>query len=240
MNTVRTFLSIAAAKSWPLFQLDVNNAFLHGDLDKEIYITLPTDFYNYERSKRKVCTLHESLYGLKQASHKWFHKFSEAFISCGFVTSLNDYSLFTYTKFGHFIALLIYVDDVIITWTPANIFQEIKQFINSRFKIKDSGTLRYFFGIEVARSSTGIFINQRKYVLDLLSISGMLGCKPSTIPMVTKKHPTLSTVDHVLDQVSYRHFIGKLLYLTVTRPYISFVVQVLSNFSSALLSKQHT
>lgn len=193
MNTVRAFLAIAAAKSWTLFQLDVNNAFLHGVLDEQVYMKLPTGFYQSDRSKHKVCRLYKSLYGLKQASRQWFQKFSDALISYGFTTSLNDYSLFTYSNKGQFIALLLYVDDVIITGTSTELIQTIKQFIDSQFKIKDLGTLKYFLGIEVARSAVGIFINQRKYVLDLLSETVLLGCKPSSTPMDTKQRLALST-----------------------------------------------
>ncbi|CAM8889824.1 unnamed protein product [Rhodiola kirilowii] len=159
MNTVRTLLAIASSKGWPLYQLDVDNAFLYGHLDEEVYMTLPIGFYKTEKSQGKVCKLNKSIYGLKQASRQWFSKFSDALIQFGFTPSLNDYSLFTYNKKGTYMALLVYVDDVIITRPSDNLIASVKEFIHSKFKIKDLGQLHYFLGIEVARSHSGIFIN---------------------------------------------------------------------------------
>ncbi|CAM8989719.1 unnamed protein product [Rhodiola kirilowii] len=174
MTTIRTALTLASAKHWPLYQLDVNNAFLHGTLDEEVYMMLPPGHLQNLKSQGKVCRLKKSLYGLKQASRQWFSKFSDALISFGFKQSLHDYSLFTYEADGTFLILLVYVDDVVITGTCTAMIHKVKQFIHDAFKIKDLGLLKYFLGIEVARSDDGVFINQRKYALDLLNDVGLL------------------------------------------------------------------
>ncbi|CAM8945479.1 unnamed protein product [Rhodiola kirilowii] len=233
MNTVRTLLAVASSRGWPLYQLDVDNAFLHGQLDEEVHMTLPTGFYKTEKSKGKVCKLNKSIYGLKQASRQWFAKFSDALIQFGFVASLNDYSLFTYNKKGVYLALLVYVDDVIITGTSNTPISSVKQFIHDKFKIKDLGQLHYFLGIEVARSNNGLFLNQRKYALDLISEAGLLGCKPSTTPMDTKHKLALSTTPVLDDPSSYRRLVGQLIYLTVTRPDLSYSVHILSQFMAS-------
>ncbi|CAM8877096.1 unnamed protein product [Rhodiola kirilowii] len=204
MNTVRTLLAVAISKGWPLYQLDVNNAFLHGSLTEEVYMTLPPGFYKTDKAKKRVCKLHKSLYGLKQASRQWFSKFSEALISYGFESSLNDYSLFTLTTQQGYIALLVYVDDIIITGTSQALIDQVKWFIDSKFKIKDLGTLRYFLGLEVARSKSALFINQRKYALELIKDAGLLGCKPSSLPMDTKHKLSLSTSSVLEDPTKYR------------------------------------
>ncbi|CAM8981391.1 unnamed protein product [Rhodiola kirilowii] len=123
MNTIRALLAVAVSKGWPLFQLDVDNVFLHGHLDEEVYMSLPPGFYKNEKAQGKVCRLLKSLYGLKQAPRQWYSRFSDALVGFGFVQSLNDHSLFTYNEEGIFLALLVYVDDVILTGTSM-IFSE--------------------------------------------------------------------------------------------------------------------
>ncbi|CAM8982071.1 unnamed protein product [Rhodiola kirilowii] len=238
MNTVRTFLALASSKEWPLYQLDVDNAFLHGHLDEEVYMALPPGFFKTEKMQGKVCKLKKSLYGLKQALRQWFERFSDALVLFGFSPSLNDYSLFTYDKGGEFLALLVYVDDVIITVTSTTLMDSVKQFIHSQFKIKDLGQLHYFLGIEVARSSSGIFINQRKYALELISEAGLLGCKPSTTPMDPKHNLSLSSTPALADPAIYRRLVGQLIYLTVTRPDLAYSVHILSQFM-AIPRKEH-
>ncbi|CAM8945952.1 unnamed protein product [Rhodiola kirilowii] len=233
MPTVRTVLALAASKDWPLYQLDVDNAFLHGDLDEEVYMTLPPGFYKKEKQQGLICRLNKSLYGLKQAPRQWFSKFADALLSYGFIQSPNDHSLFTLAKGDDFIILLVYVDDIVLTGTSASLIQAIKAYIHSEFRIKDLGLLKYFLGIEVARSSDGIFINQRKYALDLLTEVGLLGCKPSSTPMDIKQKLAISNAPKLEDPTTYRKLVGKLIYLNVTRPDIAFSVHILSQFLAA-------
>ncbi|CAM8977134.1 unnamed protein product [Rhodiola kirilowii] len=228
--TVRMVLALAASKEWPLYQLDVDNAFLHGDLQEEVYMTIPPGYFQKEKQMRMVCKLNKSLYGLKQAPRQWFSKFADSLFSYGFTQSPNDHSLFTLNKGNEFIILLVYVDDIVMTGTSIPLISAIKAFIHAEFRIKDLGLLKYFLGIEVARSSSGIFINQRKYALDLLTETGLLGCKPNTTHMHIKQKLALSTAPKLADPTTYRQLVGKLSYLNVTRPNIAFSVHILSQF----------
>jgi hypothetical protein len=226
--TVRLLLSIAAIKNWSLHQLDVNNAFLQGDLNEEVYMKLPPGFSH--KGKSCVCKLNKSIYGLKQASRQWFSKFSTTLIQKGFRQSISDYSLFTYKTNQTTIFVLVYVDDIIITGNNEDAISDIKRFLAKAFSIKDLGNLSYFLGIEVSRSKKGIFLCQRKYTLDILSDSGMTGCRPSDFPMEPHLRLRPNDGSPLPDPTIYRRLIGRLLYLAVTRPDIQYVVNTLSQF----------
>ena len=161
-STVRTLLAVASAQQWSLIQLDINNAFLHGDLTKEVYMELPPG-YPSKGEPNLVCRLNKSLYGLKQASRQWFARFSATIIKQGFIQSKSDYSLFTRLQGTTFIALLVYVDDILLANNNIEAVHVLKDSLHSEFKLKDLGNLKYFLGLEVARSTKGISLCQRKY-----------------------------------------------------------------------------
>ena len=164
--TAKVLLALAASQKWNLVQLDMNNAFLHGDLHEEVYIDLPLGYKRKgEHGSKLVCKLQKSIYGLKQASRQWYSKFSQALIQFGFKHSRSDYSLFTKRSSPSFVALLVYVDDIVITSPSIAEIDELKLFLHSQFKLKDFGVLKYFLGLEIARSINGIVLSQRHYTL---------------------------------------------------------------------------
>lgn len=225
--SVRCLLSLAAAQNWSIHQLDVNNAFLHGDLHEEIYMSPPPGFWR--QGENLVCRLNKSLYGLKQAPRQWFEKFSIAMRSAGYVQSKADYSLFTRKKGKSFTALLIYVDDILITGNDFMAISALKKFLNKQFRIKDLGDLKYFLGIEVSRSKNGFYISQRKYALEIISDADLLGAAPIDTPM--ERGLKLSDKGDLLKDASrYRRLVGRLIYLTISRPDITYSVHVLSRF----------
>ncbi|CAM8914183.1 unnamed protein product [Rhodiola kirilowii] len=193
-------------------------------------MTLPPGYFKHEKAQGKVCKLLKSVYGIKQAPRQWYARFSDALISFGFLQSPNDHSLFTYNKEGVFLALLVYVDDVILTGTSSDLIQKVKAFIHDLFKIKDLGQLRYFLGFEVSRSDEGLFLNQRKYALELISEAGLLACKSSIIPMDTNHKLGLSTASVLADPMPYRRLVGQFIYLTNTRPDLAYPIHILSQF----------
>ncbi|XP_019414086.1 PREDICTED: uncharacterized protein LOC109325899 [Lupinus angustifolius] len=186
-----------------------------------------------------VCKLNKSLYGLKQASRQWFAKLSTFLISLGYKQSHHDHSLFTKIHNSKFTALLIYVDDLILAGNDNNEIISVKNHLDAQFKIKDLGTLKYFLGLEVARNHKGITLCQRKYALDLLFDTGFLHSKPVPTPMV--KHINLHDQDSTLfhDPLLYRQLVGRLLYITNTRPDLSFATQQLSQFMTNPTTRHH-
>ncbi|KAK2454457.1 putative mitochondrial protein [Trifolium repens] len=231
LTTVRTLLAVAAVKNWHLHQLDVNNAFLHRDLHEDVYMKIP-DGVPCDKPCL-VCKLEKSLYGLKQASRKWYEKLTALLINEGYTQSTSDYSLFTYTKNNTFTVLLVYVDDIILAGDSMAEFDRIKAVLDVAFKIKNLGQLKYLLGLEVSHSKQGIAVSQRKYCLDMLKDSGFLGSKPASTPLDTsiKLHSTAGSP--YSDISSYRRLVGRLLYLNTTRPDIAFATQQLSQFMHA-------
>ncbi|GJU67303.1 putative RNA-directed DNA polymerase [Tanacetum coccineum] len=178
----------------------------------------------------KVCRLRKSLYGLKQALRNWYQKFTSVLLKLGFKQSFVDHSLFTYKRGKVFVGSLIYVDDVIIVGNNQEKIQEIKTHLDRRFNIKDLDPLKYFLGIEAARTKDGLVLSQRKYTLEILEDSGMLGCKPSSFPMEQNLKLEVDGEDVCVDANMYRRLVGRLLYLQATRPDITYPVNVLSQF----------
>ncbi|KAL9224910.1 hypothetical protein vseg_000891 [Gypsophila vaccaria] len=228
MVTVRTFLAVASIKKWELHQMDVRNAFLHSDLSEDVYMRMPPGFSR--GVKGKVCRLRKSLYGLKQAPRCWYAKLHAALCSYGFIMSASDNSLFTFRKNGVALHILVYVDDLVIAGNDSSAISNFKSYLSTCFFMKDLGKLKYFLGLEVAHSSRGLFVCQGKYTLDLLSETGLLGCKPASIPMDEKHQLALATDPPLEDGVRYRRLVGKLIYLTLTRPEICYSVHILSQF----------
>ncbi|XP_019057317.1 PREDICTED: uncharacterized protein LOC109116399 [Tarenaya hassleriana] len=177
-----------------------------------------------------ACKLHKSLYGLKQASRQWYAKFSSVLIHAGFTQSQSDHTLFVRRTDSAFLALLIYVDDIIIVSDNTSSVTELKTLLSCHFKVKDLGPLRYFLGLEIARNSSGISVSQRKYCLELLRDVGYLGCKSVSVPIDPNVQLNQDSGTLLDDPVSYRNLVGRLLYLTITRPDITFSVHKLSQF----------
>ena len=220
---------MAATQHWILEQLDINNAFLHGDLHEKVYMDLPQGVTPPRPGQ--VCRLKKSLYGLRQASRQWYEKLSAVLVSSGYKQSQSDFSLFTKTKSDQsFTALLIYVDDMILTGNDAAEIALVKKTLDDLFKIKDLGSLKFFLGLEVARSAKGISLCQRKYTLELLQQAGLLACKPANTPMDHSVKLRQNDGAPFQDVSTYRRLVGQLLYLTTTRPDISFAVTHLSQF----------
>lgn len=228
MTTVRALLITAVKQGWTMYQLDINNAFLHGDLHEEVYMEIPPGLA--VQSPNLVCKLNKSLYGLKQASRQWYAKLTEALCSRGYAHSMYDYSLFYKKKANSAVYVAVYVDDIVLTGTDADEIADLKVYLNNKFKIKDLGLLHYFLGMEVLHTDQGIIVSQRKFVLDLLKeydclhLSSLSSPLDPNIKLRAKEGPILSNSTY------YRKLVGKLNFLTNTRLDIAFSVQHLSQF----------
>uniref|UniRef100_A0A2N9G1T1 Integrase catalytic domain-containing protein n=1 Tax=Fagus sylvatica TaxID=28930 RepID=A0A2N9G1T1_FAGSY len=230
LSSVRTLLAVAASRQWKLFQMDVKNAFLNGDLSEEVYMQPPPGL---SHPPDKVCRLRRALYGLKQAPRAWFAKFSSTVSRLGFSISSYDSALFLRRTGKGTILLLLYVDDMIITGDDLSGIQELKAFLSQNFEMKDLGHLSYFLGLEITSSDDGFYLTQAKYTSDLLSRAGLTDHKILDTPIEFNARLTPSSGELLPDPTLYRQLVGSLVYLTVTRPDISYAVHQVSQFMSA-------
>jgi len=230
MTTVRTLIAVAASSSWTISQMDVKNAFLHGDLHEEVYMHPPP---GVDAPSGHVCRLRRALYGLKQAPRAWFERFVSVIKAAGFSSSDHDPALFIHISPRGRTLLLLYVDDMLITGDDPDHISHVKEYLNKEFQMSDLGPLSYFLGIEVLQTQKGIYLSQSKYIQDLLNRSGLSDTRTVVTPM--DLHLTLRPTDGtpLEDPSRYRHIVGSLVYLTITRPDIAHAVHILSQFVSA-------
>nr|CAN63642.1 hypothetical protein VITISV_038695 [Vitis vinifera] len=211
VNYEETFAPVAKMTT-----MDVKNAFLHGDLKECIYMKPPLGLFPSPTSH--LCKLHRSFYGLKQAPRAWFDKFRTTLLQFSFRQSKYDTSLFLRKSDMGIVVLLVYVDDI------------LKTHLSESFHMKDLGSLTYFLGLEVHYSPSDISLNQHKYASDLVATAGLQGATSVDTPMELNVKLRKEEVDLLVDPSLYRKLVGSFVYLTITRPDISFAVQQVSQF----------
>ncbi|RVW17830.1 Retrovirus-related Pol polyprotein from transposon TNT 1-94 [Vitis vinifera] len=230
LNTIRILLSLAVNQDWCLQQLDIKKTFLNGDLEKEVYMEIPPGFEG-SMAKNQVCKLQKSLYGLKQSPRVWFDRFTKAVLMLGYKQGQADHTLFVKKSHaGKMTILIVYADDIILSGNDMEELQNLKKYLSEEFEVKDLGNLKYFLGMEVARSRKGIVVSQRKYILDLLKKTGMLGCKPIDTPIDSQRKLGIEKESTSVDRGRYQRLVEHLIYLSHTRPDVGFAVSVVSQF----------
>lgn len=229
-TTVRLVLSIAISNGWSLRQLDVNNAFLQGNLSETVYMAQPPGFIDTDKPTH-ICKLHKAIYGLKQAPRAWYHELRQFLLDSGFKNSHSDTSLFILNVGTNLLYLLVYVDDIIITGNSNDLVSQVVACLAQRFSLKDLGPLSYFLGVEVVPHLHGLLLSQRRYIKDLLTRTNMQTAKPVQTPLPTSSSSIkLSSGSPLSDPTKYRTVVGSLQYLSLTRPEILFAVNKMSQF----------
>ncbi|GKU93654.1 hypothetical protein SLEP1_g7230 [Rubroshorea leprosula] len=219
-TSIHSLIAIATTKRWKLFQMDVKNAFLNGDLAEEVYMKPPP---RLEHPPNKVCRLKRALYGLKQAPRVWFAKFSTTISEFGIVSSPYDTALFLCKTDHGMVLLLLYVDDI-------SGIHDFKQFLSHKFEMKDLSVLSYFLGLKVTSSDDGYLLSQTKYASDLISKAGVTNSKTASTPFEPNVQLTSMDGSPLIDPTRNRRLVRSLIYLTTTRPDIAYAVHVVSQF----------
>ena len=213
--------------------MDVQTAFLNGELEEEIYMSQP-EGYKEKGKENYVCKLNKSLYGLKQASRCWF-KTMDAFLK------ENDYEqcqadscLYVKRVGAEFIIIALYVDDMLLACNSTKLLQNEKEALEKQFCTKDLGEARYCLGIQIERNRAEkkMLLHQSTYLKNLLQKYGMQNCRAVPTPQVTGSTLFANEGDPV-DKQKYQALIGSLTYaVTATRPDIAQALGSVNQFSS--------
>ncbi|WVZ71194.1 hypothetical protein U9M48_019809, partial [Paspalum notatum var. saurae] len=204
--TVRTVLSLALSRSWPVHQLDVKNAFLHGILTETVYCSQPAGFVDPTRPDM-VCRLNKSLYGLKQAPRAWYSRFATFLVTLGFTEAKSDTSLFIYRHGDEMAYLLLY--DIVLTASSPSLLQRIITSLQQEFAMKDLGVLHHFLGVTVEPRPSGLLLHRRRYTLDIPERAGMANCNPRSTPVDTRAKLSEDAGPPLADPTAYRSLAGR-------------------------------
>ncbi|GJV21584.1 retrovirus-related pol polyprotein from transposon TNT 1-94 [Tanacetum coccineum] len=230
MDTVRAIISLAGQKGWLLYQVDVKSAFLNGELKEEVYVNQPQGF-EVEGKEEKVYKLKKDLYGLKQAPRAWYSQIDGYFKENGFDQSKSEPTLYVKNQgTSDILIVALYVDDLVFAGNNKKMIEDFKNEMMQKYEMSDLGLLNHFLEMEIYQDEGGVFICQEKYVEKILKIFDMSECKPKETPLVVNEKLMKEDGSSKVDATLYRSLVGKLLYLTATRPDIMFVASLLSRF----------
>ena len=175
-------IALATKNSWPIFQLDVKSAFLHGDLEELVFINQPPGYVKFG-NEHKVYRLKKALYGLKQAPRVWYNRIEIYFLKEGFQKCPYEHTHFIKVEDGGKMPIVcLYVDDLIYTGSNTAMFESFKKSMMAEFEMSDLSMMHYFLSIEVLQSSTGIHISQKNYVGEILDRFQMKDCNLVNTP----------------------------------------------------------
>ena len=219
-----------------LHQMDVKTAFLNGDIEETIYMVQP-EYFVLGDPKSMVCKLKKSIYGLKQASRQWYHKFHQIIISFGFEVNVVDDCVYHKFSGSKHIFLVLYVDDILLATNDIGMLNDTKRFLSRYFEMKDLGNASFVLGIQIHRDrSRGILgLSQKNYIDKVLKRFGMQDCKPGNTPVAKgdkfslKQCPKGSLETQEMQKIPYASAVGSLMYAQVcTRPNIAYIVGAVS------------
>ncbi|CAJ2670589.1 unnamed protein product [Trifolium pratense] len=206
-------------------------AFLNGYLNEEVYVEQPKGFVD-PSFPNHVYKLKKALYGLKQAPRAWYERLTEFLTSQGYRKGGNDKTLFVKEDQGKFLIAQIYVDDIVFGGMSSEMVQHFVQQMQSEFEMSLVGELTYFLGLQVKQMEDTIFISQSKYARNIVKKFGMESAAHKRTPAATHLKLTKDEKGVDVDQSLYRSMIGSLLYLTASRPDITFAVGVCARYQA--------
>ncbi|GJX79768.1 putative ribonuclease H-like domain-containing protein [Tanacetum coccineum] len=229
IEAIRLFLAFASYLGFMVYQMDVKSAFLYGRIDEEVYVTQPKGFVDPQHPK-KVYKVVKALYGLHQAPRAWYATLSTFLLKHGYRRGTIDKTLFLKKHKRDIILVQVYVDDIIFGSTKKAWCDEFEALMKGEFEMSAMGELTFFLGLQVQQRPDGIFINQDKYVQEILKKFDLECVRTATTPYEAPKPKFKNEPDSPVNVHLYRSMIGSLMYLTASRHDIMFAVSACSRF----------
>nr|CAN71245.1 hypothetical protein VITISV_011091 [Vitis vinifera] len=231
LEAIRMVLAFACFKDFVLYQMDVKSAFLNGFINEEVYVEQPPGFQSFNFPNH-VFKLKKTLYGLKQSPRAWYERLSKFLLKKGFKMGKIDTTLFIKTKENDMLLVQIYVDDIIFGATNVSLCEEFSKCMHSEFEMSMMGELNFFLGLKIKQLKEGTFINQAKYIRDILKRFNMEEAKTMKTPMSSSIKFDKDEKGKSVNSTMYKGMIGSLLYLTASRPDIMYSVCLCARFQS--------
>ena len=231
IEAIRLLLAFACHMNFKLFQMDVKSAFLNGFIQEEVYVEQPPGFEDHEKPNH-VFKLQKALYGLKQAPRAWYERLSKFLMEKGFSRGSVDTTLFLKKNRHDLLVVQIYVDDIIFGATNQKLCECFAKDMQNEFEMSMMGELTFFLGLQVKQNKDGIFINQTKYIKDMLKKFEIPEVKEMPTPMSPATKLDKDEKGKDVNQKLFRGMIGSLLYLTASRPDIMFSVCLCARFQA--------
>lgn len=208
-DIIRMILMLAAEKEWKVLQLDVESAFLHGELNKDVYVEQPKGFEK-KGEENKAYKLKRALYGLKQAPRAWYSRIEGYFEREGFERCYCEHTLFVKKEVDNILIVSLYVDDLIYTRNSSAMMEMFKNSMMKEFSMTNLGAMKYFLGVEVIQGEEGIFITQQKYAEEILRRYNMEDCNAVKNPMVPGHKLTKAGRGETVDPTTFKQLVGSL------------------------------
>ncbi|XP_020677802.1 uncharacterized protein LOC110096276 [Dendrobium catenatum] len=190
-----------------------------------IFYMRQTKGFENDNNPNHVCQLKIAIYGLKQAPRQWFNTFSTYLYTLGFAHGKADSSLFVLHNDNTYIA--IYVDDILLTGNNSSMIATIISQLNTRFSMKHLDLANSFLGLQNKTNHNSYFLSQTNYAASILKLAGINNTKSLSNPLCTKVPDIIPTSQLLTDPKIYRQITRSLQYLTLTRPDISYAVNLL-------------
>ncbi|KAK1558510.1 hypothetical protein Q3G72_003173 [Acer saccharum] len=231
LESIRLLLSISCVHKFKLHQMDVKSAFLNGFLQEEVFVEQPKGFVDAHHPNH-FYRLKKALYGLKQEPRAWYERLTQFLVDNNYIRGSVDKTLFIKRDNDELFIAQIYVDDIVFGSTNNTKVQQFVDVMSHEFEMSLVGELSYFLGLQIRQLDDEIFISQAKYAKNLVKKFGLEKAKHCDTPMSTTLKLSKDASGKSVDQTLYRGMIGSLLYLTASRPDISFSVGVCARYQS--------